>query len=48
MPLPDWRIALALAAGLALFAAGCGGSNNKGKIAGKWKITGGGGSWKTN
>jgi hypothetical protein len=34
------KVALAVLAGGALVAAGCG-SNNKGKIEGKWKITGG-------
>lgn len=37
------NVALVLLAALALVAVGCGGSNNKGKIVGKWKITGGGG-----
>jgi hypothetical protein len=36
MPSPDRSLAVALAAGLALFAAGCGGSHNKGRIEGKW------------
>lgn len=36
------KYAFVLLAGLAFVAAGCG-SNNKGKIVGKWKITGGGG-----
>jgi len=34
---PDRRVAVALAAGLALFALGCGASNNRGRIEGKWK-----------
>jgi hypothetical protein len=34
-------VAFVLFAGLVLAATGCGASNNKGKIAGKWQITGG-------
>jgi len=37
------KVAFVLLAVLAVVATGCGSSNNKGKIAGKWKITGGGG-----
>ncbi len=36
------KVAFVLLAALALVATGCGGSNNKGKIVGKWKMTGGG------
>ena len=38
VPAPDRRLAVDVAAGLALFAAGCGASNNKGRIEGKWKV----------
>lgn len=37
------KFAFVLLAAVAIFATGCGSSNNKGKIVGKWKITGGGG-----
>jgi hypothetical protein len=37
------KVAFILLAALAIVATGCGSSNNKGKIVGKWKITGGGG-----
>lgn len=34
------RCVFALSAGLVLALAGCGGSNNKGKIEGRWKLLG--------
>ena len=37
------KIAFVLLAALAIVATGCGSSNNKGKIVGKWKMTGGAG-----
>jgi hypothetical protein len=43
MPTVSRKIAFVLLASVALMVtvSGCGSSNNKGKIAGKWKITGG-------
>lgn len=40
MPFAPRKFAFLVLAGLALAAAGCGGSNNKGKIVGKWKFVG--------
>ena len=41
MPHRDRRFVVALAAGLTLLALGCAGSDNKGRIEGKWKVLSG-------